>query len=302
MAYDSARGVTVLFGGQLADGTSAGDTWEWDGTGGGAWTQRAVTGPSGRVFTAMAYDPVRNRTVLFGGTNFYGALFGDTWEWDGATWTQRVVSGPAARSQLAMTYDAMRGVTVLFGGSGTSVFNDTWEWDGTAWTQRVISGPLARSGHAMAYDASQGVSVCYGGNVSGTLTQFDTWFLGVSPFISQQPVGAAVREGSPATFSVTVVASPGTTYHWRRNAVPLSDGGAVSGSTSPTLTISPTSMGDTTAVFDCDVANTLGAVRTNTVGLSVIPRCGSADFNGDGAIGTDADIEAFFRVLGGGSC
>jgi hypothetical protein len=30
--------------------------------------------------------------------------------------------------------------------------------------------------------------------------------------------------------------------------------------------------------------------------------CGSADFNCDGDIGTDADIEAFFRVLAGGSC
>jgi hypothetical protein len=33
------------------------------------------------------------------------------------------------------------------------------------------------------------------------------------------------------------------------------------------------------------------------------PPCTStADFNGDGAIGTDADIEAFFRVLSGGPC
>ncbi len=30
--------------------------------------------------------------------------------------------------------------------------------------------------------------------------------------------------------------------------------------------------------------------------------CGSADFNGDGDVGTDADIDAFFRVLGGGTC
>jgi hypothetical protein len=30
--------------------------------------------------------------------------------------------------------------------------------------------------------------------------------------------------------------------------------------------------------------------------------CGSVDFNGDGDIGTDADIESFFRVLSGGSC
>jgi hypothetical protein len=31
-------------------------------------------------------------------------------------------------------------------------------------------------------------------------------------------------------------------------------------------------------------------------------RCGSADFNGDGDVGTDADIEAFFRVLAGHPC
>jgi hypothetical protein len=32
------------------------------------------------------------------------------------------------------------------------------------------------------------------------------------------------------------------------------------------------------------------------------PTCGSADYNCDGDIGTDADIEAFFSVLGGGAC
>jgi hypothetical protein len=32
------------------------------------------------------------------------------------------------------------------------------------------------------------------------------------------------------------------------------------------------------------------------------PCASSADFNGDGDVGTDADIEAFFRVLAGGTC
>jgi probable HAF family extracellular repeat protein len=32
------------------------------------------------------------------------------------------------------------------------------------------------------------------------------------------------------------------------------------------------------------------------------PVCDSADFNGDGDVGTDADIESFFRVLAGGTC
>jgi hypothetical protein len=32
------------------------------------------------------------------------------------------------------------------------------------------------------------------------------------------------------------------------------------------------------------------------------PCGGRADFDGDGCVGTDADIEAFFRVLSGGAC
>jgi len=82
MAYDSARGVTVLFGGN--DGSYPyynykGDTWEWDGT---TWTPRSLTGPSPRAGHAMAYDDARGVTMLFGG--FFDpapySFLGDTWE------------------------------------------------------------------------------------------------------------------------------------------------------------------------------------------------------------------------------
>ncbi len=35
---------------------------------------------------------------------------------------------------------------------------------------------------------------------------------------------------------------------------------------------------------------------------STLPACGTADFDGDGDVGTDADIEAFFACLGGNCC
>src|ERR1041384_4804856 len=54
MAYDSARGVTVLFGGFAGDYLS--DTWEWNGT---VWTRRTVTGPPGREYAAMVFDAAR---------------------------------------------------------------------------------------------------------------------------------------------------------------------------------------------------------------------------------------------------
>src|SRR5690606_11603877 len=62
MAYDSARGKVVLFGG--ADSHLRGDTWEWDGV---SWRRVATTGPSARDGHAMAYDATRKKVVLFGG-------------------------------------------------------------------------------------------------------------------------------------------------------------------------------------------------------------------------------------------
>jgi hypothetical protein len=61
------------------------------------------------------------------------------------------------------------------------------------------------------------------------------------------------------------------------------------------------------ADFDCDgdvgTDADIGAFFACLAGSCPAAPCGSgADFNRDGDIGTDADIEAFFRVLGGGSC
>src|SRR5437762_219891 len=74
LAYASARGVTVLFGGCCV----LGDTWEWDGT---TWTQRSpAASPPARSYHALAYDAGHAVTVLFGGLGNGGSDFGDTWE------------------------------------------------------------------------------------------------------------------------------------------------------------------------------------------------------------------------------
>lgn len=159
MAYDSARGVTVRFGG----GTFGwGDrlTWEWDGA---KWKSFDVFGPSAREGTAMAYDSARGVTVLFGGYQNR-----ETWEWNGTTWTQRVVSGPSQRFYHAMAYDSARGVTVLFGGlDGSQPNGETWEWDGNSWTRRLVNGPSPRYATGMVYDSARGVCVLFGGGTSG---------------------------------------------------------------------------------------------------------------------------------------
>ncbi|MGE3106873.1 MAG: GC-type dockerin domain-anchored protein [Phycisphaerales bacterium] len=168
LAYDSARGVTVFFGGY--NNSFNNDTWEWNGT---TWTQRVVSGPAPRTSYAMAYDSARGVSVLYGGTG--PTNYGDTWEWNGTTWTQRPVSGPGNRYQSALAYDSARGVSVFFGGfDGGWWTGDTWEWNGTTWTQRLVSGPSIRASHAMAYDSARGVTVLFGGFFNGT-PNAETW-------------------------------------------------------------------------------------------------------------------------------
>lgn len=57
MAFDSVRGVTVLFGGYGENGSGTdvclGDTWEWDGN---SWAFHATSGPSPRSGHRLAYD------------------------------------------------------------------------------------------------------------------------------------------------------------------------------------------------------------------------------------------------------
>ena len=170
MAYDAARGVTVLFGGE---GLRS-DTWEYDGV---DWTEiQTTTSPPGRLDHKMAYDSQRSVVVLFGGND--GGLPADTWEYDGNDWTQRSPGGsPPAREKHDMAYDAARGVVVLFGGySATGNSDDTWEWNGTDWTKRKEGEPTARSFPGMAFDARRGVTVLFGGGIYATATMFgDTW-------------------------------------------------------------------------------------------------------------------------------
>lgn len=205
IAYDSDRGVTVLFGGSDNPSTGVtGDTWEWDGE---AWTRRATDGPSRRYIHAMAYDNRRGVTVLFGGRS-HGGENGETWEWDGTIWKLRSVTGPSPRHDHALTYDSARGVTVLFGGRNDEGYNgETWEWDGATWTQRCldcvlgVTSPMRREGHALVYDSHRGVTLLFGGypgGYNGETWEWDgvAWRQRVSSGPSQRTVHAMAYDSA----------------------------------------------------------------------------------------------------------
>ena len=71
----------MLFGG-FVDGDVNGETWVREQ---GHWREVDGVGPPPRNVHAMAYDPLRQRVVLYGGIGAEGRL-ADLWEWDGAQW------------------------------------------------------------------------------------------------------------------------------------------------------------------------------------------------------------------------
>ena len=115
--------------------------------------------PSFRSGAAMAYDPVRRRSVLFGGAGDRRNV-GDTWEWDGLAWSLATpTNSPSVRYWPAMVYDSARRHMLLFGGSSSTgqPLADTWVWDGASWTQVTpATFPTAGYGHAMVFDITSG--------------------------------------------------------------------------------------------------------------------------------------------------
>ena len=205
MAYDSARGVSVLFGGYDANGQPLGDTWLRDGS---QWQQAfPASSPSPRYGHEMAYDEAREVVVLYGGSSGSGGtILGDTWEWDGLTWTLRSAAGsPGPRLYHAMAYDFAQNRVMLYGGAGASgvVNGDSWEWTGATWILVAANGagPGARFWTAMAADPTRQRVVLFGGATNGPGNFDDTWEWNGANWSHLIAAGPPARQGHGLAFS-----------------------------------------------------------------------------------------------------
>ena len=175
MAFDRARGVTVVFGGVDNGGNFLQDLWEWNGT---TWLQRAAITPLGpRVNPVAAFDPMQQNVIVHGGLALIfntSLVFNDTWAWDGVAWTQHTPATPPPYDTAAvLVTDLHRQRVVRYG--GTSGSTATWEWDGAEWGAVTSASPGSRVSHDMAYDTAGRRVVMFGGRtVTGFMVQ-DTW-------------------------------------------------------------------------------------------------------------------------------
>lgn len=178
LAYDDARDRVVLFGGYSdALGENLDDTWELDGA---TWVARdAAMKPPARCCHAMAYDWVRQRTVLVGGEPDDGI----TWEWDGTTWEPVAPAPPGEHLWSSAVFDPARQRVVLALGNADD--SGVWEWDGSTWTRQTPEGSLRlRYAAPAAYDSVGQRIVMFGGASADYFA--DTWAIEhVSP--SERP-------------------------------------------------------------------------------------------------------------------
>jgi Kelch motif len=211
LAYDAARGESVLFGG---DGANIGNTWVFNGA---SWrlAQENAAGDGGpdEVWgPALAYDGARGQVVLFGGElGFPAATVDTTWVWDGLRWSERCATActpPPPREGAAMAFDPDRGVLVLFGGIDQGApFDDVWEWNGVTWTGPIVPAtrPSARALPGLAWDPQRREVLLFGGGGSdlvegvGALNDVWSWngtrWLPITPDDPEQDGNPSARSG-----------------------------------------------------------------------------------------------------------
>ncbi len=217
MAYDSRRGVTVLYGTMSGStiGSAGGDqTWEYDGV---DWRLvTTATTPPGLEAPAMTYDTARGVVVMFGGWNGQVAIdYRTTWEYDGIDWTLRTTTNaPATGYRASCVYDEARGRTVLYGGyAGGMAQTTTWEYDGNDWTAVATGGSLRITEAYMGYDPIRRISVYFGGSGPGTNPINSTWiYAGTSSAIAAPFGRGCATSAGTATLSPTTRPVLGTGY------------------------------------------------------------------------------------------
>ncbi len=190
-ADDVADGEVVMFGGEVGwpdDEVVLGTTWTYSG---GNWTNETpdlAIQPPARFDAAMAYDPLADEAIMFGGCGSLACStpLGDTWAFHDGAWrdlTPTLNASPPAAFGSAMAWDGGAGAILLFGGSTSATANtfsnETWEFTAAGGWRPVDDAPgaptpSARDEASFGYDPAANETVLFGGATAPGIVG-DTW-------------------------------------------------------------------------------------------------------------------------------
>ncbi|MBK5260112.1 MAG: hypothetical protein JJE51_11005 [Thermoanaerobaculia bacterium] len=186
--YDSARDVSIMFGGTVAYTSSPrATTYAFSY---GDWSfPPDLSSPGPRSLMATAVDPATNVIYLLGGLTD-GDIFSDFWKLENGLWQRiEVEKIPSCVSPNA-AFDADRSRLVVLCSDST-----TYEWDGTAWTDfaDLKTRPTARRFSSMVYDRSLRKTVMFGGFDSNSVYQPKTWLWNGTTWTEEKKKRAPAR-------------------------------------------------------------------------------------------------------------
>lgn len=136
MCVDTARNQIVV----LANSGGVLRTFTFD-VSGGSWINHGASGITSPVLAAdwrMAFDPVIQKVVLYGGWQGFAPPYASSriFTWDGSTWTQETPVGveqPDARYGCGFCFDELRNGIVMYGGGRWEVVGDSFRIFGGTW-------------------------------------------------------------------------------------------------------------------------------------------------------------------------
>lgn len=161
------------------------DTWQFD-LGTDTWTDISPAGPRPveRCLMRAAWDPGKQRLLMFGGQTTGTPFLGDLWALTEGGWTEITTDdGPSPRNFYSFVFDDAAGRAILFGGdSADGPTNDLWFFDAAndTWSKATPEneGPSPRFGHDAVWLPDRRSLIAFGGN-DGTADLNDLWALSV---------------------------------------------------------------------------------------------------------------------------
>ncbi|MCI4345133.1 MAG: PKD domain-containing protein [Thermoplasmata archaeon] len=232
MAYDPVDGYVLLYGGETAkQADSTGPyvpalTWSFSN---GTWTNRTPSsatnspgGAGGIVNTGLAYDPVLQGLILFGGQLWAAGGAGpssETWEYVHGGWTNLTGSfglSPPPRSFTPLAYDPLGAQLLVVGGGGYSgqYLGDTWALGPANGSPRLFV-----TINSSSYTGVAPLTVHLSANASQGIAPYTySWSFGDG---SANASGANVTHtfGSSGGFTVTVSATDSNLTHGSATAL-----------------------------------------------------------------------------------
>ncbi|WP_162126332.1 beta strand repeat-containing protein [Flavobacterium phycosphaerae] len=268
----------------------------------------SVTTPSGTGTSAGSFTinplpsvaPITGTTnVCIGGsTTLNEATSGGTWSSASPTKatinTSGVVTGIAAGTSLiTYTYTNGNGCTnsvsttitvtalpVVVAASSVCIGNTIQATpnSGGTWASNDTSKATIDTTGLIIGITSGNVTFTYTDTTTGCNATTSIVSVVSSPVITSNPVATqTVCSGNSASFSVTATGG-GLTYQWYNGATLLTNGGAISGATSSTLTINPVALSDAGTTYYCEIIGSCSpAISSNTAELIVLEKATITD-------------------------